>query len=116
MLDNSTGWVTSAYSEIHVTRRSYRSGENEYLINKQRVRIKDIVLLLDQARIGHDSYTVVGQGLIDAALSLRAEERRGLFDDAAGISPYQEHQTLSQNRLRQTEQNLERRLDIESKI
>src|SRR6266567_4717893 len=50
---------------------------------------KDIILLLAQARIGHDSYTVVGQGLVDAALSLRAEERRGLFEDAAGIRPFQ---------------------------
>ncbi|HLX57110.1 MAG TPA: AAA family ATPase, partial [Ktedonobacteraceae bacterium] len=104
-LDNSTGWVPSEYSEITVTRRSYRSGENEYLINKQRVRLKDVILLLAQARIGHDSYTVVGQGLIDAALSLRAEERRGLFEDAAGIRPYQVQRADAESRLRQTEQN-----------
>src|SRR6266571_2525378 len=115
-LDNSTGWVPSAYSEIHVTRRSYRSGENEYLINKQKVRLKDVVLLLAQARIGHDSYTVVGQGLIDAALSLRAEERRGLFEDAAGIRPFQVQRTDADNRLRQTEQNLDRLRDIVSEI
>ncbi len=115
-LDNSTGWVPSEYSEITVTRRSYRSGENEYLINKQKVRLKDVVLLLAQARIGHDSYTVVGQGLIDAALSLRAEERRGLFEDAAGIRPYQVQRTDAENRLRQTEQNLERLRDIVSEI
>src|SRR5205823_9867695 len=115
-LDNSTGWVPSAYSEIHVTRRSYRSGENEYLINKQKVRLKDVVLLLAQARIGHDSYTVVGQGLIDAALSLRAEERRGLFEDAAGIRPFQVQRADAENRLRQTEQNLDRLRDIISEI
>ena len=115
-LDNSTGWVPSEYSELTVTRRSYRSGENEYLINKQKVRLKDVVLLLAQARIGHDSYTVVGQGLIDAALSLRAEERRGLFEDAAGIRPYQVQRSDSENRLRQTEQNLERLRDIVSEI
>lgn len=115
-IDNSTGWVPSDYSEITVTRRSYRSGENEYLINKQKVRLKDVVLLLAQARIGHDSYTVVGQGLIDAALSLRAEERRGLFEDAAGIRPYQVQRTDAENRLRQTEQNLERLRDIVSEI
>ena len=115
-LDNSTGWVPSAYSEIHVTRRSYRSGENEYLINKQKVRLKDVVLLLAQARIGHDSYTVVGQGLIDAALSLRAEERRGLFEDAAGIRPFQVQRADADNRLRQTEQNLERLRDIVGEI
>ncbi len=115
-IDNSTGWVPSEYSEITVTRRSYRSGENEYLINKQKVRLKDVVLLLAQARIGHDSYTVVGQGLIDAALSLRAEERRGLFEDAAGIRPFQVQRTDAENRLRQTEQNLDRLRDIVSEI
>jgi chromosome segregation protein len=115
-IDNSTGWVPSEYSEITVSRRSYRSGENEYLINKQKVRLKDVVLLLAQARIGHDSYTVVGQGLIDAALSLRAEERRGLFEDAAGIRPFQVQRTDAENRLRQTEQNLNRLRDIVSEI
>src|ERR1700676_313404 len=115
-LDNSTGWVPSEYSEITVTRRSYRSGENEYLINKQRVRLRDVVLLLAQARIGHDSYTVVGQGLIDAALSLRAEERRGLFEDAAGIRPFQVQRADAESRLRQTEQNLERLRDIVNEI
>jgi chromosome segregation protein len=115
-LDNSTGWVPSEYSEITVTRRSYRSGENEYLINKQRVRLKDVVLLLAQARIGHDSYTVVGQGLIDAALSLRVEERRGLFEDAAGIRPFQVQRVDAENRLRQTGQNLDRLRDIVSEI
>src|SRR5947199_2946815 len=115
-LDNSTGWVPSEYSEITVTRRSFRSGENEYLINKQKVRLKDVVLLLAQARIGYDSYTVVGQGSIDAALSLRAEERRGLFEDAAGIRPFQVQRADAENRLRQTEQNLDRLRDIVSEI
>jgi chromosome segregation protein len=115
-LDNSTGWVPSEYSEITVARRCYRSGESEYLINKQKVRLKDVILLLAQARIGHDSYTVVGQGLIDAALSLRAEERRGLFEDAAGIRPFQVQRADAENRLKQTEQNLERLRDIVSEI
>lgn len=115
-LDNSTGWVPSEYSEITVTRRSYRSGENEYLINRQKVRLKDVILLLAQARIGHDSYTVVGQGLVDAALSLRAEERRGLFEDAAGIRPFQVQRVEAEGRLRQTEQNLERLRDITAEI
>src|SRR5205807_2636454 len=115
-IDNSTGWVPSEYSEITVTRRSYRSGENEYLINKQKVRLKDVVLLLAQARIGHDSYTVVGQGLIDAALSLRAEERRGLFEEAAGIRPFQVQRADAENRLCQTEQHLERLRDIVNEI
>jgi Chromosome segregation ATPases len=115
-LDNSTGWFPSEYSEITVTRRAYRSGENEYLINKQKVRLKDILSLLAQARIDHDSYTVVGQGLIDAALSLRAEERRTLFEDAAGIRPLQVQRTDAAQRLKQTEQSLERLRDIVNEI
>ncbi len=115
-LDNATGWVPSEYSEITVARRSYRSGENEYLINKQKVRLRDVLLLLAQARIGHDSYTVVGQGLIDATLSLRAEERRGLFEDAAGIRPFQVQRNEADGRLRQTQQNLERLRDIVGEI
>ncbi len=115
-LDNSTGWVPSEYSELTVTRRTYRSGENEYLINKQKVRLKDVLLLLAQARIGHDSYTVVGQGLIDATLSLRAEERRSLFEDAAGIRLFQVQRTEAETRLKQTEQNLERLRDIVGEI
>lgn len=115
-LDNGTGWVPSDYNEIMVTRRSYRSGENEYLINKQKARLKDVLLLLAQARIGHDSYTVVGQGSIDAALSLRAEERRTLFEDAAGIRPFQVQRADAENRLKQTEQNTERLRDIVSEI
>src|SRR5258708_6174705 len=87
-----------------------------WVLGEQKVRLKDVVLLLAQARIGHDSYTVVGQGLIDAALSLRAEERRGLFEDAAGIRPYQVQRVEAENRLRQTEQNLERLRDIVSEI
>ena len=74
------------------------------------------MLLLAQARIGHDSYTVVGQGSIDAALSLRAEERRGLFEDAAGIRPFQVQRADAEHRLRQTEQNLERLRDIVNEI
>ncbi|MBX5457483.1 MAG: chromosome segregation protein SMC [Thermogemmatispora sp.] len=115
-IDNSTGWMPSEYSEITVTRRSYRSGENEYLINKQKVRLRDVLLLLAQARIGHDSYTVIGQGLIDAALSLRPEERRSLFEDAAGIRPYQVQRAEAEQRLRQTEGNLQRLHDIVNEI
>jgi len=79
VLDNSAAWLPSDFTEVTVARRSFRSGDSEYLANGQRVRLKDVLYLLAQARIGHDSYTVIGQGLVDQALSLRAEERRGLF-------------------------------------
>ena len=116
LLDNSAGWLPSEYTEVKITRRSYRSGENEYLVNHNKVRLKDVVLLLSQARIGHDSYTVVGQGLIDASLSLRAEERRSLFEDAAGIRHFQVQRDEAENKLVQTEQNLGRLHDILAEI
>jgi chromosome segregation protein len=115
-LDNSAGWLPSEYTEVKITRRSYRSGENEYLINNNKVRLKDLLLLLSQARIGHDSYTVVGQGLIDAALSLRAEERRALFEDAAGIRHFQAQRDDAESKLELTEQNLGRLHDILAEI
>jgi chromosome segregation protein len=116
LLDNSAGWLPSEYTEVKITRRSYRSGENEYLINNTKVRLRDLLLLLAQARIGHDSYTVVGQGLVDAALSLRAEERRSLFEDAAGIRHFQAQRDDAENKLLQTEQNLSRLHDILAEI
>ncbi len=116
LLDNSSGWLPSEYTEVKVTRRSYRSGENEYLINNTKVRLRDLLLLLAQARIGHDSYTVVGQGLVDAALSLRAEERRSLFEDAAGIRHFQAQRDDAEAKLLQTEQNLSRLHDILAEI
>lgn len=116
LLDNSSGWLPSEYTEVKVTRRSYRSGENEYLINNTKVRLRDLLLLLAQARIGHDSYTVVGQGLVDAALSLRAEERRSLFEDAAGIRHFQAQRDEAEAKLLQTEQNVSRLHDILAEI
>jgi chromosome segregation protein len=116
LLDNSAGWLPSEYTEVKITRRSYRSGENEYLVNNTKVRLRDLLLLLAQARIGHDSYTVVGQGLVDAALSLRAEERRSLFEDAAGIRHFQAQRDDAETRLLQTEQNLSRLHDILAEI
>jgi chromosome segregation protein len=116
LLDNSSGWLASEYTEVKVTRRSYRSGENEYLINNTKVRLRDVLLLLSQARIGHDSYTVVGQGLVDAALSLRAEERRGLLEDAAGIRHFQAQRDDAQNKLQHAEQNMSRLHDILAEI
>lgn len=116
VLDNSAGWITSEFAEVTVARRSFRSGDSEYLTNGQRVRLKDVLLLLAQARIGHDSYTVIGQGLVDQALSLRAEERRGLFEDAAGIRQFQAQRTEAEQKLTLTQSNLSRLRDIIGEI
>ncbi len=116
VLDNSAGWLPSEYSEVTVSRRSFRSGETEYLMNGQRGRLKDVLLLLAQARIGHDSYTVIGQGLVDQALSARAEERRALFEDAAGIRQFQSQRADAEQKLTLTQSNLARLQDILGEI
>lgn len=82
-LDNSEGDLPLPYSEVTITRRAYRSGENQYLINRSQVRLKDVLQLTSSLGQAH---TVIGQGLVDAALSQRPEERRGLFEHAAGIT------------------------------
>lgn len=82
-LDNEDGSLPLAFSEVSVTRRAYRNGENQYLINGARVRLKDVLHVT--ASLGQ-SYTVIGQGLVDVVLSQKADERRGLFEHAAGIT------------------------------
>jgi chromosome segregation protein len=116
VLDNSAGWLPSEHSEVTGTRRIFRSGESEYLINGQRVRLRDLLLLLSRARIGHDSYTVIGQGLVDQALSLRADERRALFEDAAGIRQFQAQRADAEQKLALTQGNLGRLHDILGEI
>jgi len=83
--DNQSGWLPIEYSEVNITRRAYRNGENEYLVNNERVRLREINELLANSGLAERNYTVIGQGLVDSALSLRPEERRRFFEEAAGI-------------------------------
>ncbi len=115
-LDNSAGWLPIDYSEIEIGRRAYRSGENEYLINGQKVRLRDVSELLSSSGLAHRTYTIIGQGLVDQALSLRADERRSLFEEAAGISLYKSRRAETLRRLEETNHNLERLHDILSEI
>lgn len=116
LFDNSTGWLPIDFSEVSITRRAYRDGQNEYLINNQRVRLRDIVELLGQSGLSERTYTIIGQGLVDAALALRAEDRRKLFEEAAGIGLYRLRKSEAQRRLETTLRNLERVEDILSEI
>ncbi len=111
-LDNSEQWLPIEFSEVTVTRRAYRSGENEYLLNGNRVRLRDINELLSKGGLGRGSYSVIGQGLIDQAISLRPEERRSLLEDAAGISIYQSKKADALSKLNATQENLTRVSDI----
>lgn len=110
--DNSDGWLPIDFSEVAITRRAYRDGQNEYQINGQRMRLKDVSELLAQSGLAERTYTVIGQGLVDAALSLKAEERRRLFEEAAGIGLHRTRREEALRRLDSTRRNLERVQDI----
>lgn len=112
VLDNTDGRVPLEFSEITITRRLYRSGDSEYLLNGSRVRLKDISDLLLGAGLGPDSYCVIGQGSIDDLVMQRPEERRILFDSAADIRRFQARLAETQLRLAQTQQNLLRCQDV----
>ena len=110
--DNSDGWLPIDFAEVAITRRSYRDGQNEYLINGQRVRLKDVTELLARSGLAERTYTIIGQGLVDAALALKAEERRKLFEEAAGTGLHRTRREEAQRRLEVTARNLERVQDI----
>jgi len=110
--NNNDGWLPIDFSEVTVSRRAYRDGENEYLLNGQRVRLRDVSELLARCGLGERTYTIIGQGLVDAALSLKAEERRRLFEEAAGIGLYRSRRDESLRRLDHTRRNLDRVHDI----
>ena len=114
--DNSDNWLPIDFSEVAITRRAYRDGQNEYLINGQRMRLKDVSELLAQSGLAERTYTVIGQGLVDAALSLKAEERRRLFEEAAGIGLHRSRREEALKRLDNTRRNLERVQDILSEL
>jgi chromosome segregation protein len=112
VFDNGDGWLPIDFSEVAITRRAYRDGENEYLLNGQRVRLKDVSELLAQSGLAERTYTIIGQGLVDAALALKAEERRRLFEEAAGIGLHRSRREESLRRLDTTRRNLDRVQDI----
>ncbi len=115
-LDNADGWLPIDFAEVTITRRAYRSGENEYLLNGQRVRLRDITELLARSGLARRTYTVIGQGLVDDVLSLRPEDRRALFEEAAGIALYQAKRAEALARLEETRSNLLRVNDIINEI
>ncbi len=114
--DNSDGWLPIEFSEVAVSRRAHRDGSNDYLLNGQKVRLKDIHELLARCGLAERTYTIIGQGLIDNALALKAEERRALFEEAAGIGLYRDKREDSLRKLDATQRNLDRVLDILEEI
>jgi chromosome segregation protein len=110
--DNSDGWLPIDFSEVAITRRAFRDGTNEYLVNGQRVRLKNVSELLSQSGLAERTYTIIGQGVVDAALALKPEERRRLFEEAAGIGLHRTRREEAIRRLDTTKRNLERVQDI----
>lgn len=111
-IDNSDKALPIDFSEVTVTRRVYRSGESEYFINKTPCRLKDINELFLNTGVGKDGYSIIGQGKIDEILSTRPEDRRAIFEEAAGIMKYKLRKEEAERKLESTSQNLLRIDDI----
>ncbi len=107
-LDNSGQWLPIDYSEVVVTRRAYRNGENEYFINHARVRLRDVVELFMRAQVGQNSYAFMGQGMVEQVLSLRPEDRRALIEEAAEVRLHRTKLEEAQSKLKATRENLDR--------
>ena len=115
-IDNKDRFLDFDGDEIAVTRRYYRSGESEYLINKAAVRLKDINELFMDTGLGRDGYSMIGQGKIDSIVSSKSEDRREIFEEAAGISRYRYRKIDAERKLKNTEDNLLRLRDIVTEL
>jgi chromosome segregation protein len=107
-LDNSKHWLPIEFDEVVVSRRAYRSGENEYLINGSKVRLRDVVELFMRAQVGQNSYAFMGQGMVEQVLSLRPEDRRALIEEAADVRIYRQKLDDASKKLKETSENVER--------
>ncbi len=116
VIDNSDGKLPIEYNEVVVTRRIYRSGETGYFINKTPCRLKDVLELFMDTGIGKDGYSIIGQGKIEEILSNKSEDRRHIFEEAAGIVKYRTRKADSEKKLEQTKLNLLRINDIIAEI
>lgn len=112
ILDNSDGQLPLPYTEVMITRRVDRAGEGEYFINQVPCRLKDVVELFLDTGIGKENYSVVGQGRIDEILAARPEERRAVFEEAAGVARYKLRKKEATRKLEETEQSLLRLADL----
>ena len=115
-LDNADGLLPVEFGVVELGRRLYRSGENEYLMNWQRVRLKDLVDLLDAAHLAENAFLFIGQGMVDQALALRPEERRSLFEEVAGVHRHERRRRRAGEQLVESESNLARVEDIVAEL
>lgn len=116
VFDNSDKAIPIEFDEVSILRRMYRSGESEFKINGEKVRLKDIHNLFMDTGIGREGYSLIGQGKIDNILSNKSEERRGVFEEAAGITKFKSKKKEALNSLKRTNDNLRRLEDIHIEI
>ncbi len=112
VIDNSDALLPVDFGTVELGRRLYRSGENDYLLNKQRVRLRDLQDLLDSANLAENAFLFIGQGMVDQALALRPEERRPLFEEVAGVRRHERRRRKAEDQLTEAEANLSRVEDI----
>ncbi len=116
VFDNTNKWFNIDYDEVVITRKLYRNGESDYLINRKPCRLKDIRDLLYDSGIGKDGYSIIGQGRVEEIIQSKPEERRAIFEEAAGISKYKARKTETENRLERVRDNLSRASDIMGEV
>lgn len=112
VLDNSCQSLPIDYDEVSITRRVYRTGDSEYLINKQKVRLKDVIDLIMDSGIGHDSLSIISQDKVKAIVEARVEDRRVIIEEAAGVLKYKMRKKEATRKLESTSDNLSRVQDI----
>lgn len=112
ILDNTNGLFPLDYTEISVSRRVFRSGESHYLLNGQQCRLKDINDVFMDSGLGKEAFSIISQGRVDEILNSRPEDRRSIFDEAAGVLKYKTRKKKAEHKLFETEDNLDRVLDI----
>ncbi len=106
-INNEDGTMPIDFPQVVVTRRIYRSGEGEYFLNKKKVRLQDIILLLAKSNFGQRSYSVIGQGMVDSILTASPQERKEFFDEAAGVRQFQIKKEQAEQKLTHTKENLQ---------
>jgi chromosome segregation protein len=112
VFNNTDRLLPIDFETVELGRRLFRSGENDYLLNRQRVRLKDLVELLDSARLADNAFLFIGQGMVDQALALRPEERRPLFEEVAGVRRHERRKNKAEEQLLEAEANLARVEDV----
>ncbi|MCQ2564394.1 MAG: AAA family ATPase, partial [Clostridia bacterium] len=116
VFDNTKRWFNVEYDEVVITRKLYRSGESDYMINRQPARLKDIHDMLYDSGIGKDGYSIIGQGKVQEILNSKPEDRRAIFEEAAGIAKFKSRKTETENRLARVRDNLNRANDLMSEV